>query len=119
MLNNSFSDTKYIYPKEMNNMFTELRELTEEVKTYYAYHAIIIIIETVIILVSSVTSLTVNYLNELDTEFIHNGYFIGHCSLRFLLLFYLVRETHYTILEVSTLHFVPSLYKINYSFTLY
>uniref|UniRef100_A0A2S2NEQ4 Gustatory receptor n=1 Tax=Schizaphis graminum TaxID=13262 RepID=A0A2S2NEQ4_SCHGA len=101
MLNNSFSETKYIHPKEMNNLFTELRELTEEVKTYYAYHAIIIIIETVIILVSSVTSLTVNYLSELDTKFVDNGYFIGHCFLRFLLLFFLVRETHYTTLEAK------------------
>ncbi|XP_050056957.1 uncharacterized protein LOC126550083 [Aphis gossypii] len=100
-LNNSFPDTKYIHPKELNKLFTELRELTEEVKIYYAYHAILIIIETVIILVSSVTSLTVNYLNELDTEFVHNGYFIGHCTLRFIFLFYLVRETHKTILEAK------------------
>jgi len=83
-------------------MFIELRGLTEEVKTAYAYHAMLFIVETVLILISCATTLTVNYLNELDTTFINNGYFIGHCSLRLLFLYFVVRETHKATLEVST-----------------
>jgi len=116
VLNNSLPNTKYIYPKEINSLFTELRGLTEDVKDYYAYHAVLIIIESVIILVSTVTTLTVNFLNELDTDFIRNGYFMGHCSLRFFFLFFVVRETHKTILEVRIIQLVPILNKINYHY---
>lgn len=101
VLNHSLPSTKYIHPKEINSLFTELRGLTEEVKVYYAYHAVLIIIESVMILVSTVTTLTVNLLNELDTDIVRNGYFMGHCFLRFLFLFFVVRETHTTSLEVS------------------
>lgn len=100
----SSSETKYIHPKEINSLFIELRGLTEDVKLHYAHHAMLIITESVLILVSSVTTLTVNYLNNLDTTFIHNGYFIGHCSLRLLFLYYVVRETHNTIHEVSAFY---------------
>lgn len=93
---------KYIYPKEIINLFIELRGLTEEVKSYFACHTIIIIIESVLILVLDVTTLTINYLNELDIIFDHNAYFIGQCSLRLLFLFYVVRETNNTVLEVRT-----------------
>jgi len=97
------STTQYMYPKEINSMFIELRGLTEEVKTDYAYHAMLFIVETVLILISCATMLTVNYLNELNTTFTYNGYFMGHCSLRLLFLFFVVRETHNATLEVSAI----------------
>ncbi|VVC31908.1 Hypothetical protein CINCED_3A025700 [Cinara cedri] len=101
--NSSSSDIRYtmMYPKEVNNLFNELRDLTEEVKTYYAYHAIIIIVESVLILVSNATTLTVDCLNELDKTIVRNCYCVGHCALRLLFLFYVVREAHKAVLEVS------------------
>jgi len=89
------------YLSEVNRLYVKLHGLTEDVKTYYAYHAVLIVVESVIILISSVTTLTINFLNKLDTRFVHNGYFVGHCALRLLFLFCVVRETHSTVLEVS------------------
>lgn len=101
MVRSSTSCIGCMYPSEIDSMFIKLRDLTEDVKTYYAYHAVLIVIESVIILVSSATALTINYQNKLETRFIHNGYFVGHCMLRLLFLYYVVRETHNTVLEVS------------------
>lgn len=103
-MSSTSADIGYMYPKEVNRLFIELRGLTDEVKTYYAYHAIIIIVESVLILVSSATTLTINYLNELDKTYVHNGYCIGQCALRFLFLLYVVHEAHKTILEVSNIN---------------
>lgn len=100
-MKNSSPDIKYMYPKEVVGLFVELRDLAEDVKSNYAYHIIIIIIESILVLISSVTALTINCLNKSDIPFIDNEYFIGQCLLRLLFLFFVVRETHNTVLEVS------------------
>lgn len=104
-MKNSLLDIKYVYPKEVNSLFVELRSLTEEVKSHYAYHTIIIIIESILILISSATALTINFLNKSDMPLIDNEYFIGQCFLRLLFLFFVVRETHNTVLEVSIYYY--------------
>lgn len=90
---------KYTYPDELVGLFTRLRGLTEDVKTCYAYHAMLITVESVLILITNVTALTTSYINGVESKNIH---LIGHSLMRLLFLFYVVRETHNTKLEVST-----------------
>jgi hypothetical protein len=87
-----------MYPKELVNLFVQLRGLTNEVKIYYTYHAMLVIVESVLILITNVTALTVGYINGMQVDNVH---LIGHTSMRLLFLFYVVRETHNTKLEVS------------------
>lgn len=89
-----------MYANEINRMFIELRSLTEEVKTYYKYHALLVIIETILIIVANVTTLAFVYLSGLNTTVAQNVYLMGHGFMRLLYLFLIVREAHNTILEV-------------------
>lgn len=90
-----------MYPKEINNLFIELRHLMEEIKTHYAIHTILFIIESVLLLASSLTKLTFNYTNKFETEFSYNKYLLIFNMLKFVFLFFIVKEAHNTIHEVS------------------
>lgn len=98
----SKSGTKYMHPRDLNHLFIELRGITEEIKSFYAYHSMLLIIESIMILVSGVTTITINHL-QLNAKFVHSEYFVVHCVLRLLFLFFVVRETHCTTCEASTL----------------
>lgn len=90
-----------MFPKEITNLYNELRTLTDEVKNYYAYHAVLIIIDSILIFISSVTALTLDYTNEIAFSFFHNKLFLIYCVFKMLFLFFIVRETHDTVQEVS------------------
>lgn len=90
-----------MFPKEITNLYNELRHLTEEVKNYYAYHAVLTIIDSILIFISSATALTLDYRNEIDMSFFHNKLFLIYCVFKMLFLFFIVRETHHTAQEVS------------------
>lgn len=92
-----------MYTKEINRLFIELRGLTDEVKTYYACHTIIVIIESSLILLTSATILAINYLKMLDNVITISKYSIGQCAMRLVFLFYVVHEAHETILEVISI----------------
>lgn len=90
-----------MYTKEIANLYNELRNLTEDVKSYYAYHAIVTIVEILLIFISCVTSLTINYTDKVDFMLFHNILFFIYCNFKLLFLFFIVRETHNTVQEVS------------------
>lgn len=93
-----------MFPKEIANLFNELRRLTEDVKIYYAYHAILIIIDSVLIFISCATALTFNYTNNIHLTFLHNKLFLVYCIFKLIFLFILIREAHNTVQEVSKLY---------------
>lgn len=82
-------------------MFIKLRYLTEEIKTHYANHTILIIVESVLLLVSCLTKLTINYTNGFETEFSYNKLLLIFNILKFMFLFFIVKEAHNTVQEVS------------------
>lgn len=88
-------------PKEIASLYNELRQLTEEVKNYYAFHAILTIMDFVIIFVLCVTSLTFNYTYKIQSMLLYNKLMFVYCILKLLFLFFIVRETHNTVQEVS------------------
>lgn len=93
--------TQRMSPKEIASLYNELRNLTEDVKNYYAYHAILTITDSVLLFVSNVTALTLNYTNEIDLTLVHNKMFLIYCILKLIFLILIVRETHNTVEEVS------------------
>lgn len=101
---------KCLYPNEVHNLFIELRNLTEEIKTYYAYHAILIIIESVLMIVSNITKLTFKYTNSIDKDLTYNKLILIFCILKMIFIFFIVREAHNTIQEVSSIFRLLSLY---------
>ncbi|XP_022180040.1 uncharacterized protein LOC111040424 [Myzus persicae] len=90
---------KCLYPTEIHNLFIKLRNLTEEVKTYYGFHALFIIIESVLLIASNVTKLAFNYTNNIDTLFAYNKLLLIFCILKMIFIFFIVREAHNTIKE--------------------
>jgi len=92
-----------LYPTEVHNLFIELRNLTEEVKTYYAYYALLIIIESVLLIASNVTKLIFNYTNHIDTVLSYNELLLIFYILKMIFIFFIVREAHNTIQEVSSI----------------
>lgn len=88
-------------PKETANMYIELRDLTEKVKHYYAYHVILIILDSVLVFVLCVTSLTMNYTFKIKSTLLYNELLFVYCILKLLFLFFIVRETHDTVQQVS------------------
>lgn len=94
------------YPNKIQKMFNELRYLTEEIKTYYAIYTILIIFESVLLFVSSVTKLTINYTNGLEMKLLCNNFFIIYCILKMIFLFFIVHEAHNTVQEVSKVFFL-------------
>lgn len=103
-ISNPTTTTKCFFPTEVHNVFIELRNLTEEVKTYYAFHALLIIIESVLLIASNVTKLVFNYTNNIDTGLTYNRLILIFCILKMQFVFFLVREAHNTIQEVSLLN---------------
>jgi len=103
-ISNSTTTTKYFYPTEVHNVFIELRNLTEEVKTYYAFHALLIIMESVLLIASIVTKLVANYTNSISTELTYSRFILLFFILKMHFVFFLVREAHNTIQEVSLLN---------------
>jgi hypothetical protein len=89
-----------MFTKGITNLYNELRNLTEKVKNYYVYHAMLIIFDSIIIFISNVTILTLNYTNEIDSSIYHSNLFMVYCFLKMLLLFFIVRETQKTVQEV-------------------
>lgn len=108
--------TTRMHPKEIASLYNELRQLTEEVKNYYAFHAILTIMDFVIIFVLCVTSLTFNYTYKIQSMLLYNKLMFVYCILKLLFLFFIVRETHNTVQEVSdfvcliSFYFKPILY---------
>ncbi|CAH1721322.1 unnamed protein product [Aphis gossypii] len=98
-ISNPTITTKCFYPTEVHNVFIELRNLTEEVKTYYAFHALLIIMESTLLIAAVVTKLVFSYTNNISTELIYNRLFLIFCILKFQFVFFLVREAHNTIQE--------------------
>lgn len=99
-VNSDSAGTRRMRPKEIANMYMELRNLTEEVKSYYACHVILIILDTVFGLVLCVTLLTMDYYTVRTKSSYHQLEFV-HVVLKMLFLFFVVRETHNTVQEVS------------------
>lgn len=93
--------TQRMSPKEIASLYNELRSLTEDVKNYYAYHAILTITDSVLLFVSNVTALTLNYTNKIDLTLFQNKMFLIYCILKLIFLILIVRETHNTVKEVS------------------
>ncbi|XP_026814315.1 uncharacterized protein LOC113554601 [Rhopalosiphum maidis] len=91
--------TKCFYPTEIHNLFIELRNLTEKVKTYYAFHALLIIIESVLLIASNVTKLAFNYTNNINTSLAFNRLALVFYILKMIFIFFIVREAHNTIQE--------------------
>lgn len=91
-----------MFPKEIIKLYNELRNLTEEVKNYYAYHAMLTIFYSILIFISNVTALTLDYTNEMKLSISHNFLFLVYCVLKMSFLFFIVRETHKTVQEVIT-----------------
>lgn len=89
-----------MYPKEIVNIFNELRYLTDDVKIFYSYHAILIIIDTILICVSCVTALILNYTNNINLTLFHSNLFSVYCIFKLLFLFLFIREIHITVQEV-------------------
>jgi len=100
-ISHSTPKEKCFYPTEVHYLFIKLRNLTEEVKTYYAFHALLIIIESVLLIASSVTKLVFNYTNYIDTVFVYNKLLLVFCILKMIFILFIVREAHNTIQEVS------------------
>lgn len=99
---NAFSGRlKPIYPREIANLFNELRHLTEEVNSYYVFHVLLLVIEIELIFISGVTSSIMRYVNIVNLTFFHNKLFLIYCVLKLLFLFVLVRETHKAKQQVS------------------
>ncbi|XP_060869165.1 uncharacterized protein LOC132943984 [Metopolophium dirhodum] len=95
----STTTEKCLYPTEVHYLFIKLRNLTEEVKSYYAFHALLIIIESVLLIASNVTKLAFNYTNNIDTAFVYNKLLLVFCILKMIFIFFIVREAHNTIQE--------------------
>lgn len=95
------STTKFMYPKEIDSLFIELRRLTAAVKSYYACHVILIIVESVLLFVSNVTKLTFNYTNHANTALYYNKLSLLYCILKMIFLYFVVQETHNTVEEVN------------------
>jgi len=91
---------KYLYPTELQNLFIKLRNLTEEVKTHYGSHALLIIIESVLLIAADVTKLAFNYINNIQTLFVFNKMLFIFCIFKIIFIFFIFRETHNTIIEV-------------------
>jgi len=91
----------HLYPKEIDNIFIELRHLMEKIKAHYANHTILIIIESVLLLISGLTKLTINYTRNFEITFSYNLLFSIYNILKFIFLIFMVKEAHNTIEEVS------------------
>lgn len=100
------TDIKCFYPNELDNLFVELWNLTEEIKIYYAYHTVLLIIESVLLFVSSLTKLTFIYTSNLDEALLNNKLYLIYCILKMIFLFFIVQEAHNTIQEVSNTLFI-------------
>lgn len=100
-ISHSNTTGKYFYPTEVHYLFIKLRNLTEEVKTHYAFHALLIIIESVLLIFSNVTKLVFNYTNNVDTVFVFDKLLLVFYILKMIFIFFIVREAHNTIQEVS------------------
>ncbi|XP_025204886.1 uncharacterized protein LOC112601461 [Melanaphis sacchari] len=98
-LNNPTTTTKYFYPTEVLNLFIELRNLTEEVKTYYAFHALLVIIESVLLISSEVTKLSFISIDNNIKNFKIITLASIFCTLKIIFIFFIVREAHNTIQE--------------------
>jgi len=110
---------KCLYPSEIQNVFIKLRNLTEEVKTYYGFHALLLIIESVLLVASSVTKLAFNFTNDIHTLYVINKMILIYYIFKMIFIFFMVREAHNTIKEVRFiiyLLFSYSLYAIIKSF---
>jgi len=95
------ANSQQLLPKEIAGLYSELRSLTEEVKTYFAYHAILTVMDSVLIFVSCVTVLTLNYTSKLESTLFYNELIFIYCIFKLLFLYLIVRETHNTVQEVS------------------
>ncbi|KAF0762665.1 Uncharacterized protein FWK35_00015866, partial [Aphis craccivora] len=96
--NNPTTTTKCFYPTEVHNVFIELRNLSEEVKTYYAFHTILIVIDSVLLIASNVTKLVFNYTHN-STGIEYNRFILIFGILKMQFVFFLIREAHNTIQE--------------------
>jgi len=92
---------KCLYPTEVHNLFIKLRNLTEEVKTYYGFHALLIVFESVLLIASNVTKLAFNYTNKISLTFTLNKFLLVFCILKIIFIFFIVREAHNAVKEVS------------------
>jgi len=92
---------KNLYPKEIDSLFIELRHLMEKIKAHYANLTILIIVESVLLLVSGLTKLTINYTRNFEITFSYNLLFSIYNILKFIFLIFMVKEAHDTIEEAS------------------
>lgn len=111
--------TQHMSPKEIASLYNELRSLTEDVKNYYGYHTILTITDSVLLFVSNVTALTLNYTNKVDLILFQNKMFLIYCILKLIFLILIVRETHNTVEEVSEFLSLRSKHGIKFIYTIY
>ncbi|VVC30892.1 7TM chemoreceptor [Cinara cedri] len=100
-IKDSWACPQLMYPNEITSLYNELRLLTEEVKNYYALHAILVITDSVLIFTACVTAMTLNYTNKSSKSLFADNLFLIYCLSKLLFVFFIVRETHNTMQEAN------------------
>lgn len=96
---NILSHTKL---KELHIIYLTMRDLLQEINSYYSFQVLLIVCETVAIFIASISTFTFNITaDDSVTKAAHRNLTLIHCGLRLLSIALLIHAAEETSSEVS------------------